>query len=107
MLIYAPSGDCIAFWEEKAAESKQIQHTVMSVFINRGLALLPSTAAGCDLGSKAGAVRAHKVSNTTGRAVCRGGLTAVIRLHGEILWCLPHTHLLLPALFFPVDLRAK
>lgn len=75
MLIYAPSGDCIAFWEEKAAESKQIQHTVMSVFINRGLALLPSTAAGCDLGSKAGAVHAHKVSNTIGRAVCRGGLS--------------------------------
>lgn len=55
MLIYAPSRAGDALWEERAVEQADTTQ-VMSVFITRGLALLPCTEMGCELGNKAGDV---------------------------------------------------
>lgn len=99
-LIYSPSGDCSAFWEEKAAESRRIQHTVMSVFINRGLALLPSAAAGCGLGGKAGGVPSSEPHCWEG-CLQRWARSCMERFCG-VSPTVP-----LPALFIQLDLRAK
>lgn len=55
VLIYAPSRAGDALWEERAVEQADTTQ-VMSVFITRGLALLPCTEMGCELGNKAGDV---------------------------------------------------
>lgn len=55
VLIYAPSRAGDAIWEQRAVEQADTTQ-VMSVFITRGLALLPCTEMGCELGNKAGDV---------------------------------------------------
>lgn len=98
VLIYSPSGDCSAFWEKKAAESKWIQHTVMSVFIIEAWHFSPALQRAVIWVVKQEVC--HKVSHTAGRAVCRGGLTSAWR---DFMVSPPHsppaTRALLPSRF--------